>query len=111
MSLAVGTVAQTVAADSIIAIGVTSFMEVAFPQLDKSKPVYMTALEAAGQAFFSTLLTLEIRSNLTGVYQNDPTGGFVAVPLTLALQPKMLSKFLYLQQNIVEMTTSFYSEQ
>ena len=109
MSLEVTSVASTVAADSIIAIGVTSFMEVAFPPLDIKKPVYMTALEAVGQAFFSSLLTLEIRSNLAGIYEKDPTGGFVAVPLTLALQPKMLEKFVFLQKNIVDMTTEFYS--
>lgn len=109
MSVPVVSVATTVVADVAIAELVSAFLETAFPEADSDKPVYMTAIEATAQAAVSTILCLEIRSNLPGIYANDPTGGFISVPLTLALQRKMLTKFGILQQKLFGYVTNFAS--
>lgn len=109
MSVPVVSVATTVVADVAIAELVSSFLETASPEADSDKPVYMTAFEATAQAAVSTILCLEIRSNLPGIYSNDPTGGFISVPLTLALQRKMLTKFGLLQQKLFGYVTNFAS--
>lgn len=109
MSVPVVNVATTVLADVVLAEGVSAFLETAFPSLSDEKPLYVTAAEAAAQAAFSTILMLEVRANLPGMYSNDPTGGFISVPLTLLLQRNMLAKFCYVQNKIFEYVTNFSS--
>lgn len=109
MSVPVVAVASTVVSDVVIAQGVSAFLETAFPEPDSDKAVYMTAIEATAQAVFSTILCLEIRANLPGIYSNDPTGAFISVPLTFALQRKMITKFGILQSKLFSYVTNYAS--
>lgn len=107
MSVPVMSVATTVVADLAIAELVAGACETAFPPLDEEKPLYITALEATGQAVVSTILALEIRSNLAGIYKEDPTGGFISVPATLYLQKHLLTKLDYVQKRLLDSVRNY----
>lgn len=78
-------------------VGISSFLEKAFPELDDTKPTWRIGAEVWGQIFSSTLLSLELRSILSGVYIDDPTGGMAFSTLLFISQPKLLRKLSYLK--------------
>jgi hypothetical protein len=78
-------------------VAISSLLEKTLPGLDETKPVWQTGLEAWGQITAATLLSLELRSLMSGVYFDDPTGGMAFSTLLFILQPKLHTKLNYLK--------------
>lgn len=78
-------------------VAISSLLEKTFPELDDTKPAWRIGLETWGQIFSTTLLSLELRSMLSGVYIDDPSGGMAWTGLVFLMQPKLQRKLSYLK--------------
>jgi len=97
--------------DFIIGMFSNVVMDLAFPDLDKSKELWMLGLEILAQLAATVLLMREGRtifSSLYGGIGDDPTGAIV-LGTFINSQTHLMKKIVYLKDKIIKMVKEWFS--